>query len=132
MHANELQEMEWLASQLATTAGRLTRAVALLRNNADLERAEARIAVIAAAKPAQATAAAPPKLQPGGVDHRDRRSLTAAPGRPADQPAKLKSGTFAEQASGGFAVFDAGGLERRELALNSAGKLPRLGDEVPF
>lgn len=142
MHANELQEMEWLAGQLATTAARLTRAVSLLRNNADLERAEARIAALAVVKPAQATAASAARHQPAASGPAVQRSLVASPAPLAARPAKARTGSSAEGSSRAFAVFDAGTLERTEFATMSAGKAAGVAgrvvndrqtlDDIPF
>ena len=142
MQANELQEMEWLASQLSTTASRLTRAVALLRNNADLERAEARIAALAIVKPSQTTAASAARDRPAASTVGDRRAAVASPGRLADRPANARTGSSTEGVAGVLAVFDAGSFGRVESALNRAGNSDRVAggvvntrqklDEIPF
>ena len=106
----DLTEMEWLAAVLRTTAERLERATALLRAAGDLERLQAKLAVIAAERPRTRSADRPASL-PASVG----RAPAAGERRELDSPA---SPVLASRAG---AVFDEEEFAPGKLAKKSAG-----------
>lgn len=110
MTSSDLTEMEWLAAALLHTAARLQRATALLRAAGDLERLQAKLAVIAAERPSTRPAARPASL-PASVG----RAPVAGQRRELDSPA---SPVLASRAG---AVFDEDEFAPGKLAKKSAG-----------
>lgn len=142
MKPEDLLEIEWLAASLRSNAVRLQRAVDLLRGCHDLERAEGKLAAIAA----RLTTAVPVAIATGDKPAAHVASIAvaarASPALPAGGAANLVAVSSGDRARRSFAVFDASFSARQKLVTKSAGELTRpvrpmvngglAIDEIPF
>jgi hypothetical protein len=112
----DLTEMEWLAATLMHTAGRLNRATALLRAAGDLEKLQARLAIIARPD-ATARASGRPETPP----------LIAPRARAAESGRGSNSVAASVGASRAVAVFDETMNAGRKIGNNNTGHT-----RVPF